>query len=392
MLKNNFLLSILLIFCLFIPVLAQSQNSNQNEIEEPIIKVNTDLVSFDVQVLNKKTNNPIKGLTEKDFTIYEDNVKQEITNFNQDLLPLSVLLLMDVSGSTQPINHEIQQATKQALELLKPKDEVSLMAFAAGTGSLDLFTTNKQTIIDNMEKVRLKTINTGQGTNFTDAIKTSITHMNKFSNPNYRKVVIVITDNIVAKPLNSEKQEIIKNLLENNITVSCLVVEDPQRSVPVLGASCPSPSQQRLSNRTATPNFDSFRGGEGPQRPQRPGKGNSNINTTTNRPPSTSRNLPAGTVLPPSLPFAADKIDAYVNETGGELFDARRASILEKFVELVDHLRARYSVGYFSSNTKTDGKIRKIKIKVLSTGLEWAVDKDDLVVKSRRGYFPTVQQ
>lgn len=389
MLKNNFLLSILLVFCLFIPMLAQSQNSNQNEIEEPIIKVNTDLVSFDIQVLNKKTNNPIKGLTEKDFEVYEDNVKQEITNFNQDLLPLSVLLLMDVSGSTQPINHEIQQATKQALELLKPKDEVSLMAFAAGTGSLDLFTTNKQTIINNMEKVRLKTINTGQGTNFTDAIKTSITHMNKFSNPNYRKVVIVITDNIVAKPLNGEKQEIIKNLLENNITVSCLVVEDPQRSVPVLSASCPSPSQQRLSNRTSTPNFDSFRGGEGPQRP---GKGNSNINTTTSRPPAASQNLPTGTVLPPSVPFAADKIDAYVNETGGELFDARRASILEKFVELIDHLRARYSVGYFSSSTKTDGKMRKIKIKVLSTGLEWAVDKDDLVVKSRRGYFPTTQQ
>lgn len=387
MLKNNFLLSILLIFCLFMPVLAQSQNSNQNEIEEPIIKVNTQLVSFDAQVLNKKTNNPIKGLTAKDFEVYEDNIKQEITNFSQDLLPLSVLLLMDVSGSTQPITYEIQQATKKALELLKPADEVGLMAFAAGTGSLDLFTTNKQTIIDNMEKVRLKAINTGQGTNFKDAIKTSITHINKFSNPNYRKIVIVITDNIVAKPLAEEKRTIINDLLENSITVSCLVVEDPQRSVPVLSASRPSPSQQQLSNRIATPNFDTFRGGQGPQKP---GKGN--INSATNRPPSTSRNLPAGTVLPPSVPFGSDKVDAYVNETGGELFDARRASILEKFVELVDHLRARYSIGYFSSNTKTDGKLRKIKIKVLSTGLEWAIDKDDLVVKSRRGYFSPTQQ
>ena len=322
MLKMQILLSVILTTFLFIPVLAQSP---QSDIEEPIIKVDTNLVSFDVQVLNKKTNTPIKNLTTNNFEVYEDNVKQEITNFSQDQLPLSVLLLVDVSGSTDTISYEVQQATIEALGQLKDKDEIGLMAFASGTGAIDLFTTNKRIIVDYLEAVRLKTRKLGLTTNFKGAINEVVNHMKKFGNSNYRKVVIVITDNII-NPINDlDKNEIVTKLLESNITVSCLIVQDIDAS------------------------------------------------SVFNNGGSLTANI------------FGDEVNNFVNETGGEIFDARRTSISEKFVELVDHLRARYSIGYFSSNTKTDRKLRKIKINVISSDLE--ISKEDLVVKARRGYF-----
>lgn len=322
MLKIQILLSIILTIFLFVPVLAQVPNK-QNQIDEPIIKVDVDLVSFDVHVLNKKTSNPVKSLTEKNFEVYEDDIKQEITNFSQDKLPLSVLLLVDVSGSIRPFEAQIREAAIKALELLKPEDEVSIMAFGTGTAALETFTTNKQLVISNMEKVKSVAMQFGRGTDFNNAVGDVIYHIRTYSKSNYRKVVIVITDNIFLKPKSKEKKEAIKNLLENNINVNCLIVQDEKQSKKVL----------RFASQIT------------------------------------------------------ERIDDYVDETGGEIFDTNKSSILEEFVRLIEHLRARYSIGYSSTNTKTDDKLRKIKIKIVSTGLETTISKDDVVIKAKRGYY-----
>src|SRR5215510_10839106 len=63
------------------------------------IRLNTDLVVIDAQALDRKTGRIINGLKAADFELYEDGVRQEITHFSQDGLTLSVILLMDLSGS-----------------------------------------------------------------------------------------------------------------------------------------------------------------------------------------------------------------------------------------------------------------------------------------------------
>lgn len=323
MLKIQILLSVILAVFLFIPALAQTQNNKQNEIEEPVIKVDVDLVSFDAHVLSKTTSNPVKGLTKENFEVYEDDIKQEITNFSQDKLPLSVLLLVDVSGSIRPFETQIREAAIKALEMLKPEDEVSVMAFGTGTAALETFTTDKQLIINNLEKVKSVAMQFGRGTDFNNAVGDVIYHIRTYSKSNYRKVVIVITDNIFLKPKSKEKKEAIKNLVENNININCLIVQDEKQSKKVL----------RFASQIT------------------------------------------------------ERIDDYVDETGGEIFDTTKSSILEEFVRLIEHLRARYSIGYFSSNIKTDNKLRKIKVKVISRDLESTINKDDVVIKARRGYY-----
>src|SRR5437879_2486118 len=65
--------------------------------KDDVIRVNTELVVVDAQVLNKKTGNIVGTLRRDDFQVYEDGVKQEIEYFSQDKLPLSIVMLFDRS-------------------------------------------------------------------------------------------------------------------------------------------------------------------------------------------------------------------------------------------------------------------------------------------------------
>src|ERR1700730_4524377 len=72
-----------------------------------VVKVNTDLVVFDVAVIDKKTKRINSDLKKDDFEIVEDGVEQQLSYLSRDELPLSILLLLDVSGSVRAILHDI---------------------------------------------------------------------------------------------------------------------------------------------------------------------------------------------------------------------------------------------------------------------------------------------
>jgi hypothetical protein len=92
----------------------------QAQSDDDVIRVNTDLVVIDAQVLQKKTGRIINSLTREDFQIYEDGVKQEISFFSQDKLPLSVILLFDLTETVRPVLKPLARGALQALQHLKP--------------------------------------------------------------------------------------------------------------------------------------------------------------------------------------------------------------------------------------------------------------------------------
>jgi len=87
---------------LIVLVLAASPVSSQTDKDrkpDESIRLKAELVTLDVQIIDKKTQRVISGLSQGDFEIYEEGVKQQIVQFSQDKLPLSVALLLDASGS-----------------------------------------------------------------------------------------------------------------------------------------------------------------------------------------------------------------------------------------------------------------------------------------------------
>src|SRR5262249_39251366 len=160
---------------------------------------------LDAEVIRKKTGDVVGGLARNDFVLTENDARQDIAYFSQDSLPLSVLILLDVSTSVWPNTLQLRSGALKVLELLKPEDEVALMTFA-GSRRVDLnFVKDKGLAA---EAIRVaKPDGLMGGTYIGEAVYQAADYMQKASNPEGRRVIIAISDDIsTVKPplLHSE--------------------------------------------------------------------------------------------------------------------------------------------------------------------------------------------
>jgi VWFA-related protein len=103
------------------------------------IKLGTQVVNIDASVIEKKSGRLLTNLTDKNFTIYEDNVKQEVTNFSTGEGPLTAVLLLENNyanhrwqGYFNPtFSQEVfQSAAVFAQRVVKPTDQVALVTYS----------------------------------------------------------------------------------------------------------------------------------------------------------------------------------------------------------------------------------------------------------------------
>src|SRR5215470_17302484 len=208
--------------CLCALLLISPQVRAQDIDPNDVIKVNTDLVVFDAQVIDKKTRKVFGGLRREDFEIYEENVKQPVAYFSQDQLPLSVLLLLDISRSVTPIIEQVGAGANEALQRLKPEDEVAVMAFADYPKLIQPFTKDRKVAAKKISEAA--TTDLGHGTYLHEAMYAAEQAINNASNPTDRRAVIVITDNIAPAGGHFGKDKVINDLLESGTVVYGLIV------------------------------------------------------------------------------------------------------------------------------------------------------------------------
>src|SRR5688572_25483561 len=70
---------------------------------DEVVRVDTDLVAFEVSV-SDKNGNPVRNLRAEDFRVFEDGIERSIDFFQpvkkvDESRPLSVVFTLDVSGS-----------------------------------------------------------------------------------------------------------------------------------------------------------------------------------------------------------------------------------------------------------------------------------------------------
>ena len=75
-------------------------------------------------------------------------------------------------------------------------------------------------------------------------------------------------------------------------------------------------------------------------------------------------------------------LNQIARETGGEAFFPTSARELnEAYARILDELISRYTIGYVSSNPRTDGKFRRVDVKLTKADLRGAK------IRTRPGYF-----
>lgn len=100
---------------------------------EDAVQLDVNVVNVEAVVVNSKTKEILQGLTEKNFAIFEDGVKQEVTNFTPSQGPMTVVVLIEFSRLIH--NRYINKAeVLRPLYVLtrsfvKPEDNVAIVAF-----------------------------------------------------------------------------------------------------------------------------------------------------------------------------------------------------------------------------------------------------------------------
>ncbi|KAF0247437.1 MAG: hypothetical protein FD167_3159 [bacterium] len=88
------------------------------------IKIETSLTNIEVTVTDKKSGGIYQGLKPGNFAIYEDGVKQEVSNFSAIEAPITLVLLLEYSRQISVIRNEIINPAGQFVtSFVQPKDQ-----------------------------------------------------------------------------------------------------------------------------------------------------------------------------------------------------------------------------------------------------------------------------
>ena len=94
-----------------------------------VLRAYVDVVEATATVVNGK-GQFVTGLAKENFAIFEDKVQQDIVYFSSEDVPVSVGILLDVSGS---MKGKLETAVRAAIMFMKGgnlDDEYSLVEFA----------------------------------------------------------------------------------------------------------------------------------------------------------------------------------------------------------------------------------------------------------------------
>lgn len=97
--------------------------------QQPTFRADVAGVNLDVAVT--RGGRPVRGLSAADFVLTDSGATQRVDSASLETLPLSVFLVLDVSGSVagEKLRH-LTEASRSLLSALRPGDRVSLVTFA----------------------------------------------------------------------------------------------------------------------------------------------------------------------------------------------------------------------------------------------------------------------
>jgi VWFA-related protein len=300
------------------------------------VRVDSSIVRLNVGVVDDR-GRPITTLPQSSFTIYEDGVKQDISRFVAAPAPFSVVMMLDMSGSTRSFRQNIQMAAARFIDALAPDDRLAVVEFYTKVNLLNDFTTDRRTAFHS--------ISVANGSGDTEFYKGLLFALDKLSGEkNRRKAIVVLTDGVDTDAQDADRK-LLANLKDEQIASAI----KPEMNEVLRRVLDRSDAQAVTIYPLALPTGD-------PARLADP----------------TPRQVAMYTA-------ARDRLKLVADRSGGTLNSIRRLEDMATLYALVAaDLRTLYTIEYAPINDRRDGKWRAIKVEV---------DRPGLIPRSRQGYF-----
>jgi VWFA-related protein len=292
---------------------------------EPVetIRIESDLVDLKVSVVSLNPRKPTTELQQSDFLVLEDGKPQDISFFASAETPFDLVLLLDLSASTNNKLKLIRRSAKKFVEASREFDRVSVVTFSSTAQVVCPLTQDRKilkTSIDQIDKPE-------GGTNFWDSLRYVLAILNASHVSSRRSAVVVMTDGV-------------DNALPD-----------------VFGDGSQTPFDQlveivRSSEAIVFPIY---------------------LDTEEEQ---VKRNHTPRRVFA----LARDQLGELATASGTNLYRAKRLEDLDDaYQQVIGDLGRIYSIGYRPSNPSRDGKWRAVTVQI--------VDRQDVLARTKQGYF-----
>jgi Ca-activated chloride channel family protein len=278
----------------------------------PVFEAGIEVINLNVSITDPR-GQYVTGLKKEDFAVFEDGVKQEISIFAHENLPISMVLMVDTSASMDAKLEAARAAGKRFVRTLRAQDMAQVMQFNDRATVLQDFTADQAALESAFDRTEAS-----GPTALHNALYVALKDLARQKSGGgelRRRAIVLLSDGEDTASLVSDEQVLdLARKTEINIYAISLRAKGVQ-------------DRNRLK-----------------------------------------------------FSQAAHLLTALTQDTGGQAHFPNSLSELEAVYDrIAEELRTQYSLGYVSSNKRTDGKWRRIVVRVPG--------HDDLMVRHKLGYF-----
>ncbi|HBB88141.1 MAG TPA: hypothetical protein DC047_11035 [Blastocatellia bacterium] len=326
--------AILLALLLVMSFLSQARAQGPDD----VVTTDVSLVQLNIGVVDAR-GYAITSLSRNDFAVFEDGVKQPILNFEPTDTPFSLVLLLDMSGSTTSFRPQLKQAASRFLDALGPQDRVAVIQFNAKIKNLSGFTMNR-----GKSAYAIQLAEGAGETHLYEALLYSLRELAK--EEKRRRAIVVLTDGLDTSMRNADRASASRAQTD----AEAVAAIDPKASAALNSVLNAADRQGVTVYPLALPSGD-------PKRLPLPDP-----------------------VITGIYSAARARLQNLADRTGGRLNEIQRLDQMARlYVEVAANLRTLYTVGYKPlTERRRDGKWHEIRVEVT---------QPELTARTKPGYF-----
>ncbi|HKG61117.1 MAG TPA: VWA domain-containing protein [Pyrinomonadaceae bacterium] len=167
-------------------------NTSDEISEGDVIRVDSQLVTLNISVIDRSTNRGLLGLAQSDFKLFEDGQEQRIVQFDSSSAPFDLMLVIDLSGSTKDVIKLIRAAAIRFVDAARPADRIGVITFAGEAKVISELTADRELL-----RQRIETIDTARGdTKLYDATNFAMDELLKESKKSRRSAIVLMSDGL----------------------------------------------------------------------------------------------------------------------------------------------------------------------------------------------------
>jgi VWFA-related protein len=160
--------------------------------EGDVIRVDSQLVTLNMSVIDRNTSRGVVGLTQSDFRLFENGTEQQILQFDSSSAPFDLLLVIDLSGSTRDVVKLIRAAALRFVNAARPSDRIGVITFAGQPSVVSPLTLDRQLL-----RQRISAMDTSAGdTKLYDAMDFAVSQSAQGPKNPRRTAIILMSDGL----------------------------------------------------------------------------------------------------------------------------------------------------------------------------------------------------